>query len=318
MSEPAPSAFDEGLLLALLALHLGFVDCEGVVRVLRARRQDPNPGESLPDQTLPSPDRSVCSPGGEVGDLLRQRCALPESRLALLTALVRQYQQMCAGSVPQGFPWIVLAEAIRQVRAAADPDTEVLDALAQVPSSPSENVTLLPPGYPPEGNPSQPAKAGPDNNKDTLAAPVSGRPIGAPVLPGYEIMEEAGRGGMGVVYKAVQVRVNRVVALKMILGAGHPEPSQLARFLAEASAAAQLRHDNIVQLHEAGEHGGLPYFSMEWVSGGGLDRRLAMPGRPGPCLPSRPRAWWSRSLPEFTTPTSTASSTATSSRPTCC
>jgi WD40 repeat protein len=94
-------------------------------------------------------------------------------------------------------------------------------------------------------------------------------------IPGFEILGELGRGGMGVVYKARQTRLDRLVALKMILLGGHAGPADLARFRIEAEAIARLQHPNIVQIHEIGEHDGLPYFSLEFCAQGGLDRKLA-------------------------------------------
>jgi tetratricopeptide (TPR) repeat protein len=95
-----------------------------------------------------------------------------------------------------------------------------------------------------------------------------------PAVAGYEVLDEVGRGGMGVVYKARHVGLKRIVALKMILAGDHAERDRLARFRAEAETVARLRHPNIVQIHDVGESGGLPYFSLEYCAGGSLDKRL--------------------------------------------
>jgi ABC-type amino acid transport substrate-binding protein len=85
---------------------------------------------------------------------------------------------------------------------------------------------------------------------------------------------------MGVVYKAHQIRLKRIVALKMILAGAHASEQQLARFRREGEAVARLQHPNIVQIHEVGEQEGCPYFSLEFVDGGSLAQRLA--GTPQP------------------------------------
>jgi serine/threonine protein kinase/WD40 repeat protein len=95
-----------------------------------------------------------------------------------------------------------------------------------------------------------------------------------PIVPGYQILEVLGRGGMGVVYKARQVGLNRLVALKMILGGAHSSPEAMVRFLAEAEAVAHLQHTNIVQIYQVGRHGEVPFFSLEYVDGGTLAQRL--------------------------------------------
>jgi WD40 repeat protein len=111
---------------------------------------------------------------------------------------------------------------------------------------------------------------------------------GAAAVPGYEILGEIGRGGMGIVYRARQIKLNRVVALKMILAGGHSGAEVRARFETEAHAVARLQHPGIVQIYEFGEAGGLPYFSLEYVEGGSLQHRLA--GKPLPAEQAAPVA----------------------------
>jgi WD40 repeat protein len=109
----------------------------------------------------------------------------------------------------------------------------------------------------------------------------AGLPGHAPVeVAGYEILEVLGRGGMGIVYKARHRALNRLVALKMIRFDGHAEPGDVSRFRREAALVAQLQHPHIVQIYEIGEQAGRPFFAMEFIAGGSLDRHLA--GTPQP------------------------------------
>jgi serine/threonine-protein kinase len=100
-----------------------------------------------------------------------------------------------------------------------------------------------------------------------------------PFIPGYEVQAEIGRGGMGVVYIAYQTALKRLVALKMILAAEYAGPETMKRFRTEAEAVARCQHPNIVQIHEIGEQNGCPYFSLEFVDGGSLDKQIAEKSR---------------------------------------
>jgi serine/threonine-protein kinase len=107
----------------------------------------------------------------------------------------------------------------------------------------------------------------------------------------YELIEEIGRGGMGVVYKAWQQSLNRLVAVKMILRGELASSADLARFRAEAESAARLDHPNIVPVYEVGEHDGQAYFSMQYIEGSTLSQMIAA----GP-LPAREAASMVRTI----------------------
>jgi tetratricopeptide (TPR) repeat protein len=128
---------------------------------------------------------------------------------------------------------------------------------------------------PPSGKPC--ATAPPEDPYATLCNDSGGAsPAGAryPPIPGYVILTELGRGGMGVVYKAVQIDLKRVVALKTILAGPHADDEALVRFRTEAEAIARLQHPHVVQIHDIGEYEGLPYIALEHCAGGSLASQL--------------------------------------------
>ncbi len=101
-----------------------------------------------------------------------------------------------------------------------------------------------------------------------------------PRILGYEVEAVLGRGGMGVVFRARHLSLDRVVAIKMALAGAYAGPHERERFQREAEAVAALRHPNVVQIHDVGESDGRPYFTMELVEGGSLAQKLA--GTPQP------------------------------------
>ena len=131
------------------------------------------------------------------------------------------------------------------------------------------------------------------------------------MLGGYRILEKIGRGGMGAVYKANQVSLNRIVALKILSHRISADPAFVKRFQAEAQAAGRLNHPNIVQVYDVGFDQGVHFYSMEFIENGSVQDLATRVGT----RRHRPRARRSSRTPRAgsSTPRSAASSTATSS-----
>jgi serine/threonine-protein kinase len=99
-------------------------------------------------------------------------------------------------------------------------------------------------------------------------------------IAGYEILGVLGEGGMGIVYKARQLRLDRFVAIKMIRAGAGARPSDIARFEAEARAVSAIEHPNIVRIFEISEHAAMPYCSLEFLPGGSLSKKISFKPQP--------------------------------------
>ena len=121
-----------------------------------------------------------------------------------------------------------------------------------------------------------------DSGSEIQLQPRASHRGGWPQIPGYEIVRELGRGGMGVVYQAWQPRLRRFVAVKLVLTGPHSGDPERARFETEVEAVARLQHAHIVQIYDVGDHDGQPFFTMEFVDGGSLSHKLR--GDPQPAV----------------------------------
>src|SRR6516162_9319416 len=186
---------------------------------------------------------------------------------------------------PTGDPLdAIIADYVQQVEAGAVPDREAL--LAQHPElterlraffADFDRLDCQAAELRLSADPNR--TAGLVSNLPRASGQVENLPHGTNELPrvryfgDYELLEVIARGGMGVVYKARQVSLNRLVALKMILKGELATPRDVARFRAEAEAAANLDHPHIVPIYEVGEHDGQQYYAMRYVEGTSLARR---------------------------------------------
>ncbi|MFM8570496.1 MAG: serine/threonine protein kinase [Pirellula sp.] len=172
-------------------------------------------------------------------------------------------------------------------------DEELGATCAYVPPDPTEigGTAYLPADSPRTKSPEEEFSLAPQPNIDSRLHSRSGSDKHQARIPkqigSYSIERVLGRGGMGIVYKAFQTKLGRPVALKMILAGSHASDQVLSRFIAEAKAVAHLQHPNIVQIFEVGEHDGLPFFSLEYVNGPPLDKKLD--GKPIP--PDQAARW---------------------------
>jgi serine/threonine protein kinase len=176
----------------------------------------------------------------------------------------------------------------RLARLTGAPDTETWRRAEHPPqgSEVEQGVLRRLKRVPPSSEARRPGRAdGPAGDSPHAVGPP---PVAAnsepPVVPGFEILGELGRGGMGVVYQARQVALLRTVALKMVQNGAHAGPRELARFRAEAEVIARLQHPNIVQIYDVGEAAGRPYFALEFIAGGSLAQHLH--GTPQPVRPT--------------------------------
>jgi serine/threonine-protein kinase len=161
--------------------------------------------------------------------------------------------QDAVATVPQGPP---------QTPSPADAREPTAEALPVAPAPPPEQVSTWQETAPPS------PQAAVELKPEEVVAYAKAEDL--PHVEGYEVLDVLGRGGMGVVYRARDIALGRIVALKMLRSGALADPQEIQRFYREAQAAAHLNHPHLVPVYEVGKHGDLHYFSMAYVGGGTL------------------------------------------------
>ena len=254
LMEPRSGASpDRDEALVKLALRLDFVSTETLDSL----------GEGL----------ATGEPGALIGAMLERRILTPRQH-SLLGALADELSSSRRRSSGDG--------SRSTINDRPGPEGSTLISKPREPAGPGNSPS-------PAGERASPANSEPrrmivrspsEGHREPNGEPASATPTppapGAPPSPmNLEILERLGEGAMGVVYRARQVTLKRVVALKMIHSGARADPKQIARFRTEVQAVARLSHPNFVQIYEIGEWDGRPYFTMEHVNGGSLARKLS-------------------------------------------
>ena len=204
-------------------------------------------------------------PTRTLAELLVSQGALTLAQRDLVETLCGEYIERGGGDALKGLATLITTLSLRQrLNQLADPVmSESLSAAESLETTFTDepNLNL-------------------DDPERTLLSTTNDAVGARPRIAGYEILELLGSGGMGIVYKARQERLDRLVALKMVRAGAGARPEDLVRFETEAKAVAAIDHNNIIKIFDIGEEDGLPYFSLEYLPGGSLANKIG--GKPQP------------------------------------